>query len=180
MTVRQPGSRSGLGGFLTAPTFLLIFLPGIIPFLTFALPALAGALLILIVMEIGPKWALCVYAAVSILSLLVVADKEAAMMYAAFFGYYPVIKSFLESKLPRVVEWIVKFLIFNAAMVLAYVIIIFVFGMPLDEMEEFGQYAVPILLGMGNVVFFVYDIALTRVIGAYLHRWRKAFRRLFK
>ena len=102
------------------------------------------------------------------------------MMYAAFFGYYPVIKSFLESKLPRVVEWIVKFLIFNAAMVLAYVIIIFVFGMPLDEMEEFGQYAVPILLGMGNVVFFVYDIALTRVIGAYLHRWRKAFRRLFK
>ena len=68
----------------------------------------------------------------------------------------------------------------HGARVLAYVIIIFVFGMPLDEMEEFGQYAVPILLGMGNVVFFVYDIALTRVIGAYLHRWRKAFRRLFK
>lgn len=111
---------------------------------------------------------------------LVVADKEAAMMYAAFFGYYPVIKSFLESKLPRVFEWIVKFLIFNAAMVLAYLVIIFVFGMPLDEMEEFGRYAVPILLGMGNVVFFVYDIALTRVIGAYLHRWRKSFHRLFK
>ena len=180
MTGMKQCSQTAFGGILTALSVVLMFLTGIIPFLTFALPALAGALLILIVMEIGPKWALCVYAAVSILSLLVVADKEAAMMYAAFFGYYPVIKSFLESKLPRVVEWIVKFLIFNAAMVLAYVIIIFVFGMPLDEMEEFGQYAVPILLGMGNVVFFVYDIALTRVIGAYLHRWRKAFRRLFK
>lgn len=167
-------------GILTALSVVLMFLTGVIPFLTFALPALAGALLILIVMEIGSKWALCVYAAVSILSLLVVADKEAAMMYAAFFGYYPVIKSFLESKLPRVFEWIVKFLIFNAAMVLAYLVIIFVFGMPLDEMEEFGRYAVPILLGMGNVVFFVYDIALTRVIGAYLHRWRKSFHRLFK
>ena len=59
-------------------------------------------------------------------------------------------------------EWIVKFLIFNAAMVLAYLVIIFVFGMPLDEMEEFGRYAVPILLGMGNVVFFVYDIAFNK------------------
>lgn len=90
------------------------------------------------------------------------------------------IKSFLESRLPRWLEWIVKFLIFNVAMVLAYVVIIFVFGIPLDEMEEFGKYAIPILLGMGNVVFFVYDIALTRVISAYLHRWRKMFHRLFK
>ena len=171
MTGMKQSSKTAFGGILTALSVVLMFLTGVIPFLTFALPALAGALLIL---------ALCVYAAVSILSLLVVADKEAAMMYAAFFGYYPVIKSFLESKLPRVFEWIVKFLIFNAAMVLAYLVIIFVFGMPLDEMEEFGRYAVPILLGMGNVVFFVYDIALTRVIGAYLHRWRKSFHRLFK
>ena len=180
MTGMKQSSKTAFGGILTALSVVLMFLTGVIPFLTFALPALAGALLILIVMEIGSKWALCVYAAVSILSLLVVADKEAAMMYAAFFGYYPVIKSFLESKLPRVFEWIVKFLIFNAAMVLAYLVIIFVFGMPLDEMEEFGRYSVPILLGMGNVVFFVYDIALTRVIGAYLHRWRKSFHRLFK
>lgn len=180
MTGMKQSSKTAFGGILTALSVVLMFLTGIIPFLTFALPALAGALLILIVMEIGPKWALSVYAAVSILSLLVVADKEAAMMYAAFFGYYPVIKSFLESRLPRWLEWIVKFLIFNVAMVLAYVVIIFVFGIPLDEMEEFGKYAVPILLGMGNVVFFVYDIALTRVIGAYLHRWRQMFHRLFK
>ena len=146
MTGMKQSSKTAFGGILTALSVVLMFLTGVIPFLTFALPALAGALLILIVMEIGSKWALCVYAAVSILSLLVVADKEAAMMYAAFFGYYPVIKSFLESKLPRVFEWIVKFLIFNAAMVLAYLVIIFVFGMPLDEMEEFGRYAVPMTL----------------------------------
>lgn len=180
MTGMKQSSKTAFGGLLTALSVVLMFLTGIIPFLTFALPALAGALLILIVMEIGSKWALCVYAAVSILSLLVVADKEAAMMYAAFFGYYPVIKSFLESKLPRWLEWVAKLLIFNTAMVLAYLVIIYVFGIPLDEMEEFGKYAVPILLGMGNVVFIIYDIALTRLIGAYLHRWRKTFRRLFK
>lgn len=128
MTGMKQSSKTAFGGILTALSVVLMFLTGVIPFLTFALPALAGALLILIVMEIGSKWALCVYAAVSILSLLVVADKEAAMMYAAFFGYYPVIKSFLESKLPRVFEWIVKFLIFNAAMVLAYLVIILCSG----------------------------------------------------
>lgn len=176
----RQSSKTAFGGILTALSVVLMFLTGLLPFLTFALPALAGALLILIVLEIGPKWALSVYAAVSLLSLLVVADKEAAMMYAAFFGYYPVIKSFLESRLPRWLEWAAKLLLFNAAMVAAYCVIIFVFGIPLDEMEEFGKYAVPLLLGMGNVVFFIYDIALTRVIGAYLHRWRKTFRRLFK
>ena len=80
MTGMKQSSKTAFGGILTALSVVLMFLTGVIPFLTFALPALAGALLILIVTEIGSKWALCVYAAVSILSLLVVADKEAAML----------------------------------------------------------------------------------------------------
>ena len=37
-----------------------------------------------------------IYAAVAVLSLLFAADKEAALLFVLFFGYYPVLKSFLE------------------------------------------------------------------------------------
>ena len=73
-------------------------------------------------------------------------------MYAAFFGYYPVIKSFLESKLPRVFEWIVKFLILMPQWCWP-IWLSFCVRDASDEMEEFGRYAVPILLGMGMWFF---------------------------
>lgn len=176
----KKSSVTALGGMLAALSVVFMFMTGLIPFLTYAMPAFCGAILVLLVIEANVKWSLGVYAAVSILSLLLVPDKEAAVMYVAFFGYYPVMKSFLEGRFSKTISWILKFLLFNVAIVLAYVVIIYVFNIPLDEMEEFGKMAVPILLGVGNVVFFVYDIALTRLISTYLSSWQKKFRKIFR
>lgn len=176
----RKSSVTALGGMLAALSVVFMFMTGLIPFLTYAMPAVCGALLILLVIEANVKWALGVYAAVSVLSLLLAPDKEAAMMYIAFFGYYPVMKSLFEKRCSKSVGWILKFLLFNVAIVLAYVVIIYVFNIPLDEMEEFGKMAVPILLGLGNIVFFVYDIALTRLISTYLASWQKQFRKIFR
>lgn len=176
----KKNSVTALGGMLAALSVVFMFMTGLIPFLTYAMPAVCGAILILLVIEADTKWALGVYAAVSILAVLIAPDKEAAMMYIAFFGYYPVAKSFFERRFSKAVGWVLKFLLFNVAMVLAYVIIIYVFNIPLDEMEEFGKMAAPILLGLGNVVFFVYDIALTRIISTYLSSWQKQFRKIFR
>lgn len=69
-----------------ALSIVFMFSTGIIPTLTYAIPALCGALLMAVVIELGSVFAGAIYIAVSILSLLVVADKEAAVMYAAFLG----------------------------------------------------------------------------------------------
>ena len=77
-------SKSGkiaLGGLLTALGVVLMFLTGLIPIGTYALPAIAGVLLIVAVIEIGAKWAWMIYAAVAVLSLLFAADKEAALLF---------------------------------------------------------------------------------------------------
>lgn len=73
-------------------------LVSIIPNLELALPAISGLFVAVIVIEVDKKWALGVWAAVSLLSLTVVPNKAAAIIYAVFFGYYPVLKSVLESK----------------------------------------------------------------------------------
>ena len=173
-------SKTAMGGMISALSLVIMLLTAVIPYLEYALPAMSGILLVLMVIEINKKWAFGVYAAVGILSLLLATDKEAAVMYVAFFGYYPVIKAVLESKLPRIAEWIVKFLIFNVTMVASYFVLIGVFGISMEDMNELGKYGPLILLALGNVVFLVFDIAITRIATLYIIKWQKQFRRLFK
>ncbi|MBE6747402.1 MAG: hypothetical protein E7558_08155 [Ruminococcaceae bacterium] len=175
----KQSSKTAICGMIAALSVVIMMLT-IIPVMTYAAPAFAGILLMVVVIEINKKWAFGVYAAAGILSLLLATDKEAAVMYVAFFGYYPIIKAVLESKLPRAVEWIVKFLIFNVTMVASYFVLIKVFGISMEDMNELGKYGPLILLALGNVVFVVFDIAITRIATLYIIKWQKQFRRLFK
>ena len=76
----KKSSKTAVGGVITALSIVLMFLTSVIPTLTYALPAAAGFLITLIVIEIDKKWALGVYVAVSLLSVLLIADKEAAVI----------------------------------------------------------------------------------------------------
>lgn len=173
-------AKTALGGIVAALSVTLMFLTSVIPTLTYALPAAAGILLVLMVVDVDKKWAFGVYATVSILSLLVLPDKEAAVMYVFFFGHYPILKAILEGRLHGVLLWVLKFLAFNVSVVLAYCVIVFVFQLPIEEIEDYGKWAVLGLLGLGNVVFVIYDIALSRLVTLYMLKWRKAFRKIMR
>ena len=176
----QKSSKTAVGGIVTALSIVLMFLTSIIPSLTYALPAAAGVLLSLIVIEIDKKWALGVYAAVSLLSILLIADKEAALMYIMFFGYYPILKGVFEGRLNTLLSWICKFIVFNIGVVLAFLISVYVFNIPFEEMEKYGIKAAIALLAAGNIVFLIYDFALSNLIKLYLLKWRKSFRKIFR
>ena len=94
--------RVALGGIITALCLLLMFLTGVMPLLYLALPMVAGALLLIIVSEIGTGWAVLTYAAVSLLSIFVTFDKEAALIFILFFGHYPILRQQLEKQPDRV------------------------------------------------------------------------------
>ncbi len=172
--------KIALGGIISALSIVLMFLTGIIPTLTYAIPAIAGGLLIMVVIEISPKFASAVYVAISILSLLVVADKEAAVMYAIFFGYYPILKSFIEKKLSGIYAWLIKYIIFNIAIVSSYLVVSKIFMISYDDINSFGKFAIPVMLLVCNFVFAVYDVALTRIVSTYIYNWRKYIKRVFK
>ena len=122
-----------MGGIVAALSLVLMISVAIIPFLTYALPAVAGALIIFIVVEIDRKWAFGVYSAVAILSMLLVPEKEVAVMYLAFFGYYPILKSLIEAKIPTALGWVIKLLSFISTMVISYYLMIRFMGVTLDE-----------------------------------------------
>ena len=166
-------SKSGkiaLGGLLTALGVVLMFLTGLIPIGTNALPAIAGVLLIVAVIEIGAKWAWMIYAAVAVLSLLFAADKEAALLFVLFFGYYPVLKSFLERISNKVLSWISKFAVFNVAVVACFFLAVNFLQLPEDSFTVFGIYLPWVFLILGNAVFLIYDIALSGLVATYVEK----------
>ena len=176
----KQSSKCAIGGIVASLSLVLMISVAVIPFLTYALPALAGALIIFIVVEIDKKWAFGVYATVAILGMILVPEKEVAVMYLAFFGYYPVFKALIESKFPVVIEWIIKILSFVLTMAGSYFLMMKFMGVTIDETEEWGVMAYPILLGMGTFAFILYDIALTKTITLYVMKWQKHFKRYFK
>ena len=166
-------SKSGkiaLGGLLTALGVVLMFLTGLIPIGTYALPAIAGVLLIVAVIEIGATWAWMIYAAVAVLSLLFAADKEAALLFVLFFGYYPVLKSFLERISNKVLSWISKFAVFNVAVVACFFLAVNFLQLPEDSFTVFGIYLPWVFLILGNAVFLIYDIALSGLVATYVEK----------
>ena len=179
-------AKTALGAMITALS-VVVLIPSALQTFVYTLPAMAGMLTMLAVVEIDKKWAIGSYVATSLIGLLFVANKEAVVYYVAFFGYYPVVKSLLESKLPRAVEYILKLLIFNMSIILSGVALVKLFGMPYNDLlgidgesAFFTKYALYIMLGLGNLVFILYDVALTRLLTAYLMVWQKKFHKLLK
>lgn len=174
-------SRVALGGMVAALCVVLMLLTGVLPFLTYAVPAMAGMLMVVTVIECGHKWALLVYLAVSLLSLLMAPDKVAAFVFVFFLGYYPILKDALERIPSRIGQWLVKLLLFNVSITAAYLIMIYGLQMPdvMTEMGGLGRFTGVVTLGLANVVFVIFDRALTRVIGFYITVFRPKFLRRF-
>ncbi len=174
-------SLTALGGIVTALSVFFMFLSSLLPFMTYVVPAFAGLLLIVTVREVELKWSVYIYIAVSALSLLVIADKEAAVMYTFFFGYYPILYRVLNSKVKNAFfKTVLKFMVFNISVILGYLFIVFVFAIPIEEMEEFGKYTYFILLALGNLTFVFYDILVKNLSFLYDKAWRKQVNKIFK
>ena len=145
----------------------LFMLTSYFPYLTYSIPALAGLFIMVLVIETDKKWALISYFASAVI-IFFLAEPEAKLLYIAFFGYYPIIKAIFETMKSRALEYILKFLVFNLAVVLSYTVFAELLGVTYSEMNEFGKNTVWVLLALANIVFPIYDIALSRVATFYM------------
>lgn len=174
--------RIAFGGIAAALSLLFLFLSGVFPFAEYTCPALAGIVLIALVIDFGKPTAWIAYGAVALLALIATPNKESAVLFVFFLGYYPILKSNIEQLRSRVAEWAVKLVAFNLMGALAYLLLINVFGMTglLEEMSGGMQYGLLLFWGLGNIAFVVYDLALSRLIQLYCLRVRPKFRSVLK
>ena len=156
---------------LSAIGVVLLSIGPLIDVLDASLAVLASILCIVAVIEYGKAAPWLVFSVTAVLSLVLMPQNSAALMYLLFFGYYPILKEKLE-KLSRVLSWVMKELIFNAAMAVCIVVIKLLF-LPTAEVSAL-TYVILVLIC--EAVFVLYDIALTRLITFYIYRLRPRFK----
>ncbi len=179
---RQFGSQSFKIAFcsvIAAISVVLMIIASVVPIGSYALPCFAGIIITSVVIEYRWKWALAVYAAVSLICVFVCADKEAVLYFIALFGYYPILKGVFERNIKnRVLQYILKFAVFNAAAIASFYIAVLLLSVPYEEFEIFGVYIPVLLLAAGNVFFALYDYAVTILVNQYIVKIRnKIFRK---
>ncbi|MEG1687129.1 MAG: hypothetical protein RR185_06595 [Angelakisella sp.] len=175
----KKSTQVALGGLAAALCLVLMFLTGMIPFGDYALPAFAGLVLIAVAVENGGKAAALVYVVVSVLGIFLVPRPEALLLFIFFFGYYPILQVQLNKIRFKPVQYLAKFAIFNAAVVAAYLIVIYVLGISeiLESFGSFGKYSALVLLAMGNVFFGIYDFTVDNLRYVYINWFRPRFLR---
>jgi len=150
-----------------------MFFTGVMPFGRYALPIFAGVMILPVVVELGTKTAVMAYISTSILSIFLVPDRQAVMIFVAFFGYYPIVKQKLEKLPGRALEYACKLLLFNVGMVGGVLFMVYLLGMTqaFEGIRE-QRYAPLLFLFAGNILFFIYDMALTQYYTIYVEKLR--------
>lgn len=176
----KQSSKAALGGIVSALSVVIMLCTYISPFLVYTAPPFAGLLLILIVKESGYKWALGTYFCVSLLSVFLIADKESAVFYTMFYGYYPALALFLNLKIKsKLLRNCLKLIIYNTATILSLLICAYVFGIDYNEFTAGGIIFVVAIILMLNILLIVFDILIDRVCIIYDYKIRRKFRKLF-
>lgn len=158
--MRHNSARNvALGGVMAALALVVMCLGGLIPLATYVCPMFCVVLLMVVLKTTGSRVAWAWYGAVAILSMLLGPDKEAAAVFV-FLGYYPIIKPWMDR---RKLAFVWKLVLFNAAILVMYTLLIHVFGLAevAEEFEELGTVLVVVTLVLGNATLFVLDMLLT-------------------
>lgn len=170
--------KVALGGVVSALCLSLMFMTGLFPLMSMAIPIYAGALMIIIAHEVSMSWAFAAYFAVSVLSLFLTPDKESATLFIFFFGYYPILLPIFH-KMKQPIRIIAKMAVFNCAIVLWYKIITFIFAI-YDYFADFaswglGKYTVLGVMVFINLVFLLYDYTIRMVEQVYVSWFRPTY-----
>lgn len=158
---------------------VVIMLISYFPYLTYAVPAVAGLCIMAVLIETDYKWALFSYIVSSVL-VFMFGEPESKLMYVFLFGYYPIVKALIEKINKPIFEWILKISVLNVALFFVYGLFSKIFGISMDDFGDFQKYGTLILLLLSNAVFVVYDIAVSRISNVYIYKFHPKLKKVFK
>ena len=159
---------------LAALGVILLYLGAMIEVLDISVAVIASLLCVVAVIEYGGGAPWMIYGVTSVLSVILLPNKTPALMYALFFGFYPILKEKFEKR-PRAIAWVLKLAVFNVSLA-----IIAFLTVKLTLAESNAILSKPLFVIAAVVVceavFLLYDVAMTRVISFYIVNLRKRFK----
>ena len=157
-----------LSALMAALSVSFMYVGNILPTGRLGIIAVASLFVTAAVIEAGLSAGVFVYAGSGLLAALILPDKSSALLFGLFFGYYPLVKSLAERIGKIVLTWAVKLTVFNAAFAVGW----FLFRKLLFDADTFTVNTL-VAFALGNLVFVVYDLGLTKLISFYIVRISK-------
>ena len=178
--MRKKSVRVAVCGLAAALSVTLMFFGGVVYVFAYTVPMLLGLISVMIKKSFGTGSAVFVYIAVSLLSLMLVPEKESVLMFVLFFGYYPIIRESFEKVKSKAIRFILKLLLFNVSLTVIELISVYIFGIPFFED---GVFSAGLLIGFAvvmNLVFIMYDFLLKTFLILYEKKIEKRIKKYLK
>lgn len=157
---------------LGALSLIFVYIGSVVPAGNWGLVAVAGVFPTAALISVGLKAGVLCWVGTSILSFLLLPGKFCALLYAALFGLYPIVKSLIEQIRRKGFEFLLKLAFFNASFSFVYLVMK---TAVLDSLPSFFG-TTGILYLMANVVFLIYDFGFSKLIGFYIARIGRAMK----
>ena len=164
--VSKQTRRIAACGILCALGVICMSIGSLIEVMDLTMIMIASFCIVFAVIEMGKRWAWLIWGVTALLSLLLLPNKLAALLYL-MGGMYPIVKSSLE-RLRPIIAWAGKLAAFNGVQVAFLLIAQKLFGMTGPDFSlSWG------VLLFNNVLFILFDITLTVFITFYLVKMRR-------
>lgn len=146
-------------GMMAALTIIFLIFASILPRANSIFYILCSVSIMIMVWLFGIKEGFLVYIASSLLGIFLIPNKLVAMVYILIFGLYPIIKALCEKGFPIYVEFFLKLLYYNLALIILY----FMFKLIIKEIPHF-KYGILLTVISSEVIFILYDYLLTLIL----------------
>ena len=159
--------KIALGGICTALAVIFMFGASFVPGIELTLFLISSLFTAVMVLEAGVAGGLSVFAAASLLGLILVPNKLALIPYIFCFGYYAVLKFYIEKIKSGAVQMTIKVIYFAAIVLLG----LLVFKSVLTAGIHMPDWPVAGLIVAGIIMLVLYDYVMTFLINWYRRRF---------
>ena len=154
--------KLAFSGVFTALCLVFLYVGSLFQTLDLSSAAIASIVILFALTEFGKSWAFGIFLASGAMSLLLLPNKSAAVIYVAFVGYYPILKVYLNRIRPKWLSYLARLSCFIPIM-LALMFLAKIMLFAELEAEEFEFIIYP----LACAAFVLYDFALERLVLFY-------------
>lgn len=160
--------KIAMGGICTALAVIFMFGASFVPGIELTLFLISSLFTAIMVIEAGAAGGLSVFAAASLLGLILVPNKLALIPYIFCFGYYAVLKFYIEKIKSGVLQILIKVIYAAALMCIGFLL----FRSVLASSIHTPDWPVAGLIFAGIVMMILYDYVMTFLINWYIRRFK--------
>lgn len=160
--------KLSLGGICLALTIIFMSAGSFVPGIELTLFALSSIFTAVMILETGVGGGIILYAAAALLGFIIIPNKLALIPYVFLFGYYGILKYFIEKIPNAIVQVAVKAVFFAALLCLG----LLGFRELLLGSIKLPDYPAAVLIIGGILMMLLYDYIFTMIINYYIRRFQ--------